>query len=231
MALHEHNEEAVIGGLIARLRDGDSIALVSDAGTPLISDPGYRLLRAAHEHGIHVSPVPGPSAAIAALSVAGLPTDRFCFEGFLPARRAARRSRLQELQRETRTIVCFESVHRIGECLADLVEAFGPKRPAFIGRELTKLHEQCVSATLADIQRMHGDGTIAGKGEFVVAIGGSQDATSPLVSIDLEHLLREISTAVPGSQAVDIVAALSGRGRNEIYRLMLAQRDGADSDS
>jgi len=224
MALHDHNEESVIGGLIARLEEGACIALVSDAGTPLISDPGYRLLRAAHEHDIHVSPVPGPSAAIAALSVAGLPTDRFCFEGFLPAKRAARRARLLELARETRTIVIYESVHRIGECLADLVEVFGPDRPAFIGRELTKLHEQCVSAPLADLERMHGDGTIVGKGEFVVALGGAQDAASSLVSIDLDRLLREVSQAVPGSQAVDIVASISGRGRNEVYRRMLAQR-------
>jgi 16S rRNA (cytidine1402-2'-O)-methyltransferase len=224
MALHDHNEESVIGGLIARLEEGASIALVSDAGTPLISDPGYRLLRAAHEHGIRVSPVPGPSAAIAALSVAGLPTDRFCFEGFLPAKRAARRARLLELATETRTIVIYESVHRIGECLADLVEVFGPDRPAFIGRELTKLHEQCLSAPLADLERMHGDGTIVGKGEFVVALGGAQDAASSLVSIDLDRLLREVSQAVPGSQAVDIVASISGRGRNEVYRRMLAQR-------
>jgi len=230
IALHDHNEESIIGGLIARLEEGDSIALVSDAGTPLISDPGYRLLRAAHEQGIPVSPLPGPSAAIAALSVAGLPTDRFCFEGFLPARRAARRSRLKELVGETRTLVFYESVHRIGECLADLIEVFGANRPAFIGRELTKLHEQCVTATLAELERMHGDGTIVGKGEFVIATGGSQEVASSSVSIELDRLLREISNAVPGSQAVDIVASLSGRGRNEVYRLMLAQRDGADGD-
>jgi len=228
IALHDHNEESVIGGLIARLEEGDSIALVSDAGTPLISDPGYRLLRAAHEHGIPVSPVPGPSAALAALSVAGLPTDRFCFEGFLPAKRAARRSRLQELLRETRSIVFFESVHRVGDCLADLVEVFGPRRPAFIGRELSKLHEQCVSATLADLKRMHGEGEITEKGEFVLVVGGNQEAVSETVSIDLDRMLREISAAVPGSQAVDIVASLSGRGRNEVYRLMLAQRDGKE---
>lgn len=225
IALHDHNEEMVVGGLIERLEKGESIALVSDAGTPLISDPGFRLLRAAHEHGIPVTPVPGPSAAIAALSVAGLPTDRFCFEGFLPAKAAARRSRLEALATEPRTIVYFESVHRIGECLKDLVEIFGPERPAFIGRELTKLHEQCLSATLAELKSMHDAGTITAKGEFVLAVGGCQDSDSTSISVDLRRLLREISRVAPGREAVNIVATLSGRGRNEIYRLMLAERD------
>jgi 16S rRNA (cytidine1402-2'-O)-methyltransferase len=231
LSLHDHNEESLVSRLIDHLKEGRSIALVSDAGTPLISDPGYRLLRAAHESGIRVSPVPGASAVIAALSVAGLPTDRFCFEGFLPAKRAGRRSRLQALARESRTIVCFESVHRIGESLRDLIEVFGPDRPAFIGRELTKLHEQCVSATLADLERMHNEGSIATKGEFVLAIGGNQDAASQKVSIDLERLLRELSRVMPGSQAVDLVSSLSGKARNEVYRLMLAQRDGEGDDT
>jgi len=231
MSLHDYNEESLVSRLIDHLKEGRSIALVSDAGTPLISDPGYRLLRAAHESGIRVSPVPGASAVIAALSVAGLPTDRFCFEGFLPAKRAGRRSRLQALARESRTIVCFESVHRIGESLRDLIEVFGPDRPAFIGRELTKLHEQCVSATLADLERMHNEGSIATKGEFVLAIGGNQDADSQKVSIDLERLLRELSRVMPGRQAVDLVSSLSGKARNDVYRLMLAQRDGEGDDT
>ncbi len=139
LALHEHNEEALVAGLIGKLQEGQNIALVSDAGTPLISDPGFRLLRAAHENGIRVSPVPGPSALLAALSVAGLPIDRFCFEGFLPAKQSARLKRLQKLAQETRTIVCFESVHRIADCLGDLVQTFGTERQAFIGREISKL--------------------------------------------------------------------------------------------
>ena len=231
MSLHDYNEESLVSRLIDHLKEGRSIALVSDAGTPLISDPGYRLLRAAHESGIRVSPVPGASAVIAALSVAGLPTDRFCFEGFLPAKRAGRRNRLQALARESRTIVCFESVHRIGESLRDLIEVFGSDRPAFIGRELTKLHEQCVSATLADLERMHNEGSIATKGEFVLAIGGNQDAASQKVSIDLERLLRELSRVMPGRQAVDLVSSLSGKARNDVYRLMLAQRDGEGDDT
>ncbi len=230
MALHEHNEEALVAGLIGKLQNGQSIALVSDAGTPLISDPGFRLLRAAHEHGIRVSPVPGPGALLAAMSVAGLPTDRFCFEGFLPAKQAARRKRLQQLAQEERTIVCFESVHRIADCLEDLSQTFGAGRHAFIGREITKLHEQCVSGTLTELKRMLDDGQIAQKGEFVLAVEGQRATETATVNVDPGQLLRELTAILPGSQAVDIVSSLTGRGRNEIYRLMLSQRDGVEEE-
>jgi len=228
MALHEHNEESLVPGLIGKLNEGQSIALVSDAGTPLISDPGYRLLCAAHEQGIDVSPVPGASAVIAALSVAGLPTDRFCFEGFLPAKKSARQGRLVKLRQETRTIVFFESVHRIAECLSDLVEAFGPERQAFIGREITKLHEQCVSGTLEELKRMTDDGRISIKGEFVLVLEGQRATEASAVNIDINQLLQEITAVLPGSQAVDVVASLTGRGRNEVYRQMLALRGDAE---
>ena len=230
LALHEHNEEALVSGLIDKLQEGQNIALVSDAGTPLISDPGFRLLRAAHENGIRVSPVPGPSALLAALSVAGLPTDRFCFEGFLPARQSARRKRLQALADESRTIVCFESVHRIADCLADLSQTFGAGRHAFIGREITKLHEQCVSGTLTELKRMLDDGQIAQKGEFVLAIEGQRTAETSTVNVDLDQLLQELTAVLPGSQAVDIVSSLTGRGRNEVYRLMLSQNDSMEDE-
>jgi len=228
MALHEHNEEALVSSLIGKLNEGQSIALVSDAGTPLISDPGYRLLCAAHEQSIDVSPVPGASAVIAALSVAGLPTDRFCFEGFLPAKKSARQGRLAKLRQETRTIVFFESVHRIAECLSDLVEAFGPERHAFIGREITKLHEQCVSGTLEELKRMTDDGRISIKGEFVLVLEGQRAIETSAVNIDINQLLQEITAVLPGSQAVDVVASLTGRGRNEVYRQMLALRGDAE---
>jgi 16S rRNA (cytidine1402-2'-O)-methyltransferase len=228
MALHEHNEESLVPGLIGKLNEGQSIALVSDAGTPLISDPGYRLLCAAHEQGIDVSPVPGASAVIAALSVAGLPTDRFCFEGFLPAKKSARQGRLAKLRQETRTIVFFESVHRIAECLSDLVKAFGPDRHAFIGREITKLHEQCVSGTLEELKRMTDDGRISIKGEFVLVLEGQRATETSVVNIDINQLLQEITAVLPGSQAVDVVASLTGRGRNEVYRQMLALRGDAE---
>ena len=230
LALHEHNEEAVVSGLISKLQEGKTIALVSDAGTPLISDPGFRLLRAAHENGIRVSPVPGPSALLAALSVAGLPTDRFCFEGFLPAKKSARLKRLQELAQETRTIVCFESVHRIADCLDDLLQSFGAERQAFIGREISKLHEQCVFGTLAELKRMLEEGQIASKGEFVLAIEGQRAVATSSATVDLDQLLRELTAVLPGSQAVDIVSSLTGRGRNEVYRLMLSNRDSVEEE-
>ncbi|HSM09969.1 MAG TPA: 16S rRNA (cytidine(1402)-2'-O)-methyltransferase, partial [Lysobacter sp.] len=137
LALHQHNEDAQAAQLVARLLGGDSLALVSDAGTPLVSDPGYRLVRAARAAGVRVSPVPGACAAIAALSVAGLASDRFVFEGFLPAKASARRERLARLAAEPRTLIFYESAHRIEEALADLVAAFGQARPAVLARALT----------------------------------------------------------------------------------------------
>lgn len=230
IALHEHNEASLVPKLVGKLRRGQNIALVSDAGTPLINDPGYRLLRAAHENGIRVSPVPGASAVVAALSVAGLPTDRFCFEGFLPVRKSARRKRLGELAGESRTIVMFEAVHRIEECLADLVDILGAERRAFLGREITKLHEQCVAGTLAELMCLIEDRRIEMKGEFVLVVEGREAAASSSDIIDVNQLLRELSAVLPGGQAADIAARLTGRRRNEMYRLMLDLRDDAGPD-
>src|SRR5690606_30662216 len=156
VSLHEHNEGDAAQGLVARLLAGESLALVSDAGTPLVSDPGYRLVRAARAAGVRVSPVPGPSALIAALSVAGLPSDRLAFEGFLPAKASARRERLGALAGEARTLVFYESSHRIAEALADCVEAFGGDRPAVLARELTKLFETVLDGSLAEVQAQVG---------------------------------------------------------------------------
>jgi len=229
IALHDHNEEVTVPKLISALKEGKSIALVSDAGTPLISDPGYRVVCAAHAEKIPVSPVPGASAVTAALSVAGLATDRFCFEGFLPNKKVARMNKLRKLCDETRTIVFYESVHRIKEMLKDLDEVLGAGRNAFIGRELSKLHEQCVSATLGDLQDMLADGQIATKGEFVLVVEGNRNPDTEVATINISQLIAEISAALPANQAVDLVSSLSGRRRNEIYRLMLAQR-GEDDD-
>lgn len=222
IALHDHNEEALLESLILRLKSGKSVALVSDAGTPLISDPGFRLLRAAHQHGIPVSPVPGACAFTAALSVAGLATDKFCFEGFLPAKSAARKRRLKDLARESRTIIFYESVHRVADTLADLAEACGPARRAFIGRELTKLHEQCVNAELIELGRMLADGRIASKGEFVIVLDGSSETDDEVVEVRTDELLACLAEVLPGKQAVALAARLSGRNRNQLYRRMLA---------
>ena len=224
IALHDHNEEIAVPKLLSVLKEGKSVALVSDAGTPLISDPGYRLVCAAHNAGASISPVPGASAVTAALSVAALPTDRFCFEGFLPNKKTARVNRLRELCDETRTILFFESVHRIKVTIGDLKQVFGAERNAFVGRELSKMHEQCVSATLGELQDMIRDGRIVAKGEFVIVVEGNRSPDTAVATIKVSQLIEEISAVMPASQAVDLVTTLSGQRRKEIYRLMLAQR-------
>ena len=227
MALHDHNEERAVHGLIEALNDGKNVALVSDAGTPLVSDPGFRLVRAAHEHDIRIVPLPGASAVTAALSVAGLPTDRFCFEGFAPAKKAARRRWLEGLAGETRTIVIYESVHRIGDCLADLVDIFGADRAAFIGRELTKMHEQCVQETLGSLARMVGDGSIVGKGEFVIVIAGAAPADES--ALDADRLLVLLAEHLSAREAARITAELTGGKKNALYERLLELKKAADS--
>ncbi|NCF16033.1 MAG: 16S rRNA (cytidine(1402)-2'-O)-methyltransferase [Gammaproteobacteria bacterium] len=223
MSLHDHNEEQAVHGLIESLKDGKDVALVSDAGTPLVSDPGYRLVKAAHEQGVTVVPIPGPSAVTAALSAAGLPTDRFCFEGFAPAKSAARRKWLQDLVAEERTLVMFESVHRIADCLADLVDIFGADRKAFIGRELTKMYEQCVQETLGRLQKLVGDSEIVSKGEFVIVIAGAEPSAE--TTLDLDSLLTELAAHLSAKDAARVAANVSGQKRNDMYQRLLLLKD------
>ena len=226
-ALHEHNEARASQALIEQLQAGRSVALVSDAGTPLVSDPGYRLLQAAHANGITVSPVPGPSAVTAALSVSGLPTDRFGFEGFPPARSTARRKWLQARASDDRTLVYFEAVHRIAATLSDMADVFGPDRQAFLGRELTKLHEQCRRASLGELLDEVTTGTIVSKGEFVIAVHGAADA--PASSIDADRLLAELAGVLPAKKAAAIAARVTGEKRNALYQRLLEIRDEGDA--
>ncbi len=219
MALHDHNEAQVVSRVIEALESGKDVALVSDAGTPLVSDPGFRLVREAHAHGVPVVPVPGASAVTAALSAAGLPTDRFCFEGFPPAKKTARREWLQARATEERTIVLYESVHRIRDSVADLADVLGGDREAFIGRELTKLHEQCMHATLGELTERLEDGTIPEKGEFVLVIAGASAA--PASAIDVDRLLAELVDRLPAKEVAKIAAAATGLRRNELYQRVL----------
>ncbi|MDJ0699681.1 MAG: 16S rRNA (cytidine(1402)-2'-O)-methyltransferase [Woeseiaceae bacterium] len=221
-ALHDYNESEAAAALVKRLEEGASVALVSDAGTPLVSDPGYRLVSRAHEHGIRVSPVPGPSAVTAALSAAGLPTDRFCFEGFLPSRRKARCDVLRALIKETRTMVFYESVHRVAESLADMAAILGDGRAAFLGRELTKLHEQCISGSISELAEAAGDGRIPGKGEFVIIVAGSDEESD--AAIDAGLLLDELAAVLPPKQAAAITAKVTGGKRNELYQALLDKK-------
>jgi len=225
IALHDHNEERATERVVDELQHGRSVALVSDAGTPLISDPGYRAVRRARDMGISVLPVPGACAATAAMSVAGLPSDRYNFEGFLPAKGESRRSVLRNLARESCTLVFYESVYRIADCIDDMRGAFGDSRKAFVAREISKLHEQYVRGDLAKIAGMLESGEIVKKGEFVVVVAGTdQDADEP-AGIASQDLLVELMGLVPGKQAVEIVSRLSGRRRNEVYREMLALQE------
>jgi 16S rRNA (cytidine1402-2'-O)-methyltransferase len=227
LALHDHNEARAAQDVIKALEDGKDVALVSDAGTPLVSDPGYRLVNAAHAQGIRVVPLPGASAVTAALAAAGLPTDRFCFEGFAPAKRVARKQWLEALASEARTIVMYESVHRIADCLADLVDVFGAERRAFIGRELTKLHEQCVRATLGELLDMVGDGRIATKGEFVLIVEGAERDEG--TAVDTDRLLRLLSASLSAKEAARITSEITGEKKNALYERLLEIRKEQES--
>jgi len=219
LAMHDHNEEQATSRVMSALESGQSVALVSDAGTPLLSDPGYRLVTAAHRRDIPVSPIPGPSAITAALSAAGLPTDRFCFEGFLPAGKAARRHALESLVHETRTLLFFESVHRIAGALDDMCRIFGEERPAFVGRELSKMHEQCVQDSLGCLRDYVNDDSIVGKGEFVIIVGGSVEGSES--SLDVDRLLEALATKLSAKDAARVAARATGLSRNELYERLL----------
>ena len=217
LALHDHNEAAQSTQLVARMLAGENIALVSDAGTPLVSDPGFRLVRAAREAGIVVTPVPGACAAIAALSVAGIASDRFAFEGFLSNKAAARRERLQSLAAEPRTLIFYESSHRIGDTLADAASAFGPQRHAVLARELTKRFETVLDGPLpALIARLANDPD-QHRGEFVLIIEGApagDDDAALVLGRRAFSLLRE---HLPPSQAARLAAEISGAPRKKLY--------------
>jgi 16S rRNA (cytidine1402-2'-O)-methyltransferase len=220
VSLHEHNERARVAELVGRLQAGESLALISDAGTPLVSDPGYLLVAAAIEAGIPVTPVPGPSAAIAALSAAGLPCDRFCFEGFLPARAAARRRRLAELAAETRTLVLYEAPHRIAECLVDLAAACGGERRACIAREITKRFETFYRGSLGALaERAKTDADLA-RGECVVLVEGAPEAEPSVAKLD--EILTVLLRHLPPSAAASAAASLTGLRRADAYARALA---------
>lgn len=216
IALHEHNEDAQATQLVSRLRAGDSLALVSDAGTPLVSDPGFRLVRAARAAGLRVSPVPGACAAITALSVAGMPSDRFVFEGFLPAKASARRERLSRLAGEVRTLIFYESAHRIEESLEDLANAFGEQRRAAIARELTKLFETVLDGSLGELRERVAADPNQRKGEFVVIVeGAGEDADASIA--EGRRLYAKLTEYLKPSQAAKLAAELSGAPRKALY--------------
>jgi 16S rRNA (cytidine1402-2'-O)-methyltransferase len=216
LAVHEHNEREVCGRLLDRLAAGESIALVSDAGTPLISDPGFVLVRAVRRAGIRVVPVPGPSALVTALSASGLPTDRFHFEGFLPSRQAARRQRLQALRELDITLVCYESSHRIVDCLEDMAVCLGADRHAVIARELTKTFESFTEGTLADLAAAFRADPERRRGEFVVLVEGAPDETQVLDAA-ARHTLEVLIRDLPLKRAAALAATITGAPKNRLY--------------
>ena len=216
VALHEHNEAGIAERIVARLQAGESLALVSDAGTPLVSDPGFRLVAAARAAGIRVSPVPGPCALVAALSAAGLPSDRFAFEGFLPAKTGARRERLAQLAGETRTLIFYESSHRIEETLADAVVAFGADRPAAVARELTKLFETVLSGGLGELHARVAADADQRKGEFVLLVQGVVDDTEAKIA-EGRRVYAQLNAHLPPSTAAKLAAEITGAPRKALY--------------
>ena len=221
VSYHEHSGESVRDRMIARLREGQALALVSDAGTPLVSDPGYRLVEAAIEAGLPVIPIPGPSAALAALVVSGLPTDRFFFEGFLPAKSGARRNRLAALAEIPGTLVLYEAPHRLVESLQDAAEVLGA-RPAAVARELTKFYETVRRGTLPELAGLYA-GEAAPKGEIVLLIGAaSGDEKVAEIEAGLDEQIRAALAHHSIKDAAALVAAATGLPKRDVYGRALA---------
>jgi 16S rRNA (cytidine1402-2'-O)-methyltransferase len=221
VALHEHNEAQAAAKLVERMLAGERIALVSDAGTPLVSDPGYRLVQAAIAAGVKVVPIPGASAPIAALSVSGLASDRFSFEGFLPTKSGARQEAFRAVVDEPRTLIFFEAKHRIVESLADAVAVFGGERRAVIARELTKLHETVLRGSLEELRQRVAADPEQQLGEFVLLIAGADRAAiAARKDADALALARRLATEMPASRAARLAAELSGASKNALYRAL-----------
>ena len=236
LSLHDHNEQFRAGDIIERLGQGASVALVSDAGTPAISDPGFELVRAAAAAGFEIIAIPGPCAAIAALSIGALPTDRFCFEGFLPARGAARRRRLQSLAAEARTLVLYEAPHRVRETLEDCAAVFGGERSAMVAREITKMHETSYRGSLRDLLARADVDADFGRGEIVLILAGAQAPTDDDRGADghdgaLDRALKILLAELPLKQAARLAAQITGARDNEAYKRALHLKQESASHS
>jgi|TARA_Y100001001_G_C7936385_1_gene283964 16S rRNA (cytidine1402-2'-O)-methyltransferase len=227
IALHDHNEKDRAAGILAELKAGRDVALISDAGTPLISDPGYVLVRDARAAGYRVSPIPGPCALVVALSAAGLPTDRFLYVGFLPAKRSGRRASLEPLASEPATLVFYESPHRILESVRDIAEVLGEDREMVLGREITKTFETFYSGSIAEVlaeleQDPHGT-----RGEFVVMVRGAmaQPGNDDAATMDVDRVLRVLLAELPVKKVAKMASELTGLSKNELYQRALALKD------
>ena len=225
---HDFSDDTRVELLLRTLQDGQSVALISDAGTPLISDPGYRLVSRARERGLRVVPIPGVCAMTAALSAAGIPSDRFAFEGFPPAKHTARLKLFQLLQQETRTLVFYESPHRILECVDDMAEGFGAERIAVIARELTKTFETIHSDTLGNLQQWMRADENQQRGEFVVLVKGAETAQDEAIPADAKRILQVLLEDLSLKQAASLASRLTGVKKNLLYALALDSASKAD---
>jgi 16S rRNA (cytidine1402-2'-O)-methyltransferase len=227
IALHDHNERGRVKSILDQLLAGADDALISDAGTPLISDPGYVLVREARAEGVRVSPIPGPCALVAALSAAGLPTDRFLFVGFLPAKRTGRRTALDELRKEISTLVFYESPHRILDTVSDIMEVMGAHREIVLGREITKTFETFYSGEAAQVLSALTDDPHGSRGEFVVMVRGADKAESGLMAgaLDVDKLLSLLMAELPVKKVAKIASGLTGLGKNELYQRALELKE------
>ncbi|BDH44490.1 ribosomal RNA small subunit methyltransferase I [Salmonella enterica subsp. enterica serovar Choleraesuis] len=223
-ALHDHNEQQKAQTLVAKLQEGQAIALVSDAGTPLINDPGYHLVRTCREAGVQVVPLPGPCAAIAALSAAGLPSDRFCYEGFLPAKSKSRRDTLQALAAEPRTLIFYESTHRLLDSLDDICSVLGADRYVVLARELTKTWESIQGAPVGELVAWVREDENRRKGEMVLIVEGhkaQEDALPP----EALRTLALLQSELPLKKAAALAAEIHGVKKNALYKYALEQQE------
>ncbi len=225
VAYHDHVERQLSGTLIDQIEAGQSMALISDAGTPLINDPGYQLVKLAHQRGVKVVPIPGACAAVTALSVSGLPSDRFTFEGYLPAKSAARQKKLHSLIEETRTLIFYESPHRIMEMLVDMSAVLGSERPVVVARELTKIYETIKSDTLENVCKWIQADKNQQKGEFVVLVHGHVvQNKNEEIDKETDRVLQILLDDLPVKQAASLAAKITGMKKNVLYNYSIKRR-------
>ncbi len=224
LSLHEFNERERLAIIIDLLEEGESVALISDAGTPLISDPGFHVVREAKARGLPVTPIPGSCALIAALSVAGLPTDRFTFEGFLPPKTEARKNRLTQLLHENRTLIFYEAPHRLLSALQSMAEVFGPERKAVVARELTKIHESVLSDELSGLINYYEAHPHQQKGEIVILVQGIDEEQSESKEVIPEQVLDILLEELPVKQAAALASKITGERKNVLYEMALAKK-------
>jgi 16S rRNA (cytidine1402-2'-O)-methyltransferase len=221
VAYHDHADKKSSYKILKRLGEGDDIALISDAGTPLISDPGYRLVSEARQQGYSVVPIPGACAAISALSVSGLPTDSFRFIGFLPAKSSQRKTALGQFKASPETIVCYEAPHRIVDTISDMVDVFGGDRPSFMAREMTKKFETYLHGTLNELLQQVSADSNQQRGEIVLVVGG-EVGTSDVITVDAEKIIGLLMKELPLTKAASIAAKITGGDKKQLYNLALS---------